>query len=441
MGNINDLLNVGSGILNDVTRAIETGNYDGLGERTKERVTYAATQFAQTVQTQTRQTGQGVPPVHPQGGPQSAHPQMRNQTAAMQRPGYAPYAYTQPQNNSFFLARRQKPATGLGQIIGGTVGALIGGFGSLTCFGTAVAASRMNDVLAAGFGVASAGGGIFFAALFFISLGIMRSGIKTKNLIRRYYEYGAAIGNAEYFNIANLAARVGRSTKELTRDLEQMIRRNLLPGARMDRKKTTLMLTDRAYEQYQAAEASRVEREAKQQMRGEPAVSAGEQMDGDVKRIIDDGNRAILQVRAINDVIPDTQVMSNKLYRLEEIMKRIFEQVRKDPSSAPDLRRFMDYYLPTTTKLLSAYVELDRQPVQGDNIRKTKEEIETSLDTINDAFEQLLDGMFSDMAMDISTDISVMKTMMAQDGLANDNSLFDAIPNTEDTATPELKFQ
>lgn len=108
--------------------------------------------------------------------------------------------------------------------------------------------------------------------------------------------------------------------------------------------------------------------------------------------------------------------MSSKLFRLENIMKKIFEQVEKNPESAKDLRKFMEYYLPTTTKLLRAYVDLDKQP-EVDNIRKTKKEIESSLDVINDAFEQLLDDMFQDVAWDISSDISVMKTMMAQDGL------------------------
>jgi len=105
-------------------------------------------------------------------------------------------------------------------------------------------------------------------------------------------------------------------------------------------------------------------------------------------------------------------------------MHRIFEQVKKQPESAAGLRRFMDYYLPTTEKLLDAYVELDRQPVKGDNITKTKQEIDEAMDVINDAFENLLNSMFENMAWDISSDISVMKTMLAQDGLTEKEPLF-----------------
>ena len=90
---------------------------------------------------------------------------------------------------------------------------------------------------------------------------------------------------------------------------------------------------------------------------------------------------------------------------------------RKQPESASELRKLMSYYLPTTVKLLNAYKELDKQTVNGENITKTKKEIEDALDTINSAFENLLDSMFQNMAWDVSSDISVMQTMFAQDGL------------------------
>ena len=80
----------------------------------------------------------------------------------------------------------------------------------------------------------------------------------------------------------------------------------------------------------------------------------------------------------------------------------------------------MNYYLPTTTKLVKAYEEMDQQPVEGDNIKNAKREIEKSLDTISDAFEKLLDSFFKEQAMDVSSDINVMKMMMQQDGLTED---------------------
>ena len=73
------------------------------------------------------------------------------------------------------------------------------------------------------------------------------------------------------------------------------------------------------------------------------------------------------------------------------------------------------------TALLDAYRELDKQPVAGDNIRSTKAEIEQTVDTLNVAFEKLLDSLFVDRAWDISSDISVLNTMLAQEGLKEDD--------------------
>ena len=81
----------------------------------------------------------------------------------------------------------------------------------------------------------------------------------------------------------------------------------------------------------------------------------------------------------------------------------------------------MNYYLPVTIKLLDAYEDMDRQPVQGENIRSSKKEIEDTLDTLNSAFEKLLDSVFKDVAWDVSSDISVLNTVLAQEGLKEDD--------------------
>ena len=72
------------------------------------------------------------------------------------------------------------------------------------------------------------------------------------------------------------------------------------------------------------------------------------------------------------------------------------------------------------------------QPIQSDNLTAAEREIENSLDTINDAFEKLLDSFYADAAMDLSTDISVMKTMMKRQGLTNEDFK---------TAGPELRAE
>ena len=135
--------------------------------------------------------------------------------------------------------------------------------------------------------------------------------------------------------------------------------------------------------------------------------------------MVDEGDAYILKIHACNDAIMSGE-MSAKISRMEMLIDKIFDRVEQDPESVDDIRRMMEYYLPTTVKLLEAYRELDSQPVDGENIRSSKREIEATLDTLNVAFEKLLDGMFQETAWDVSSDISVLHTMLAQEGLTDD---------------------
>lgn len=261
---------------------------------------------------------------------------------------------------------------------------------------------------------------VTMAALCLIGVLWIISGAKKLSLTKKFYNYGNILRNAEYFAISDLAKASVKTDKEVLNDIKAMMKAGYLPRARLDAAETTCMITDAAYQMYLGAEQDRLARETRQAQE-EKVISKNTSEDSavpsNVQQLLADGNDYIRFVRDINDIIPDTEEMSNKLYRLESIMNRIFEQVKKEPSSADELHKLMNYYLPTTKKLLSAYVELDKQDTAGENIQQTKKEIDTAMDTINLAFENLLDSLFQDMAWDISSDISVMKTMMAQDGL------------------------
>jgi 5-bromo-4-chloroindolyl phosphate hydrolysis protein len=125
------------------------------------------------------------------------------------------------------------------------------------------------------------------------------------------------------------------------------------------------------------------------------------------------------QLRAMNDVI-EGEVISQKLYQLENLLKEIFEQIKVHPEQMDEMHKFMDYYLPTTIKLVKAYEEFDRVSVPGEDILSAKAEIEKTLDTINMAFAELLNKLFRDRAFDAATDAQVLKTMLAREGLTKE---------------------
>ncbi len=378
---IQDFLQAGNEILNSVSSAIDRNDYSTLHADVARVVKSVSMERKVNYSSQMRQ-GQQQPAVQPR-----------------QQPKVIP-----------FFQKKISKYLGVPQM---TFSAAIGAFllmpflGSL--FDTSVGGIIGSIVL-----------GVMIATCTFLFF----RGKKKFDLSKKYYQYGSILKDAEYFNISDLARAVIKSDKSVLKDIKDMIKSGFLPRARFDNTETVCMVTDRAYEQYLGAESDRMAREQREQDQKKAAAEKLKAQNEEYKNlptkaveILEEGKEYIAFVRHINDVIPDTEEMSNKLYRLEEIMNKIFAQVKKDPSSADELHKLMNYYLPTTKKLLNAYVELDKQPEVGENITQTKREIDDAMDTINMAFESLLDGMFQDMAWDISSDISVMKTMMAQDGL------------------------
>lgn len=250
-------------------------------------------------------------------------------------------------------------------------------------------------------------------------------GAGIKKRVMRFRSYIRILGNREYCNIRELAERTGKSVKYVTKDLERLLLGGWFLQGHMDEEKSCLIVSNDMYEQYlslqaerrrvEAAEASmrRFEEQRREQRKSYRKISP------DVRAVIEEGEEYIRKIRACRAAIPDSE-MSAKISRMETVIHRIFDKVEHSPEDVEDIRRMMDYYLPTTVKLLEAYQELNAQPVEGENIRSSKLEIEKTLDTLNAAFEKLLDNLFQDTAWDVSSDISVLHTMLAQEGLAED---------------------
>ena len=147
----------------------------------------------------------------------------------------------------------------------------------------------------------------------------------------------------------------------------------------------------------------------------EPVRTGNEALDS----MIAQGQLALKEMRRLDENIED-EVISGQIRRLEELSGKIFDQVRQKPEKLPQIRKFMDYYLPTTLKLLNAYDRMGTQGLSGGNIGGTMERVESIMGTIVTAFERQLDALFGAEALDISTDITVLENMMAREGLSED---------------------
>ncbi len=437
-----DLFAAGSDIMSQVSQAVETGDYSKLSSSIKERVNKVTDELREQSNASAAKGSYSSPYAKES---HTAEPQKRT-----------------AERKNYFLRRFPSRSLGTGRIVSG----ILLGFMPALCT-VALLFNSVGDLFAAdmstlGVDIASF---LCMGAITFGCYALIRSGRRKKALVKRFYLYGDIVGkNREYIALSELSDRSGISENQIREDIQALRADNILPYAVLDRSGTTLILSDRMYKEYINAENARklreeeervnnLRREAQDQGTGESweqaegkvaaqdakakAQAAREEAgkkaqengrsgaskneDGQpTSALIGEGKAYIAEIRAINDRIPDTEEMSDKLYRLEEITKRIFEQVQKDPSKEKDLRKLMNYYLPTTTKLLNAYADLNDQPEAGENIRETKRQIEGSMDVINEAFEKLLDDLFQEQAWDLSSDLNVMKTMMAQDGLTED---------------------
>ena len=137
----------------------------------------------------------------------------------------------------------------------------------------------------------------------------------------------------------------------------------------------------------------------------------------EIDALVAERDRALAEMRRLNDAIEDPTI-SAQIDHLEEITQKIIAHVVENPQKLHQIRRFMNYYLPTTLKLLNAYDRMDEAGVAGTNIDGTMGRIETIMDAIVTAFDRQLDALFGDVALDISTDITVMEQMLAREGLS-----------------------
>ena len=304
-----------------------------------------------------------------------------------------------------------------GETTKGILKTVFGGVLSITGFTFTLISSIFHLVgIAAGAGLAS----IPFALGLGTLVGggtLLSSGIRSLGRVSRYKVYLKALGKNTHIALEKLSRSVGKPVKFVRKELQGMINQGLFLEGHLDHEAQNLITSDETYAHY---EQSRLQMEARKKEEAAAPKQPSSTPDPKVQEVLDRGNAYLREIRRCNDEIPGEEI-SAKISRMEAIVQRIFERAEAHPEIIPDLKKLMDYYLPMTVKLLNAYADMDRQPIQGETIRASKQEIDATLDTLNLAFEKLLDSVFQDTAMDVSSDISVLQTLLAQEGLTGDD--------------------
>ncbi len=164
-------------------------------------------------------------------------------------------------------------------------------------------------------------------------------------------------------------------------------------------------------------EKAAAEQREKEKQETEKAAAAGTSYSPEVSAILAEGNRALSAMGRLYMSIKDPEVRG-KINEIMRITDKIAQDAISDPSDIPQIKKFMNYYLPTTIKLLNAYDRMSAQGIEGENLDKSMKSINDMLDTAIEAYKKRLDSLFANQALDIETDIQVMNTMLAREGLS-----------------------
>ena len=395
----NDFSNLGRRIQETVQNAVESMNYDRLNQTINQTVNQALDEARVYKEKVRRQ--------YEESQKRQAE-NLRKQAQTNQQSNVYQANYARPVGKkqiNMVLAPKIKKGTG--RIVAGTILSIVSIAGMIALL---VTKTFLEMIGTASLAEIVLGPGVLLIP-FLAGIILSATGNHYRKRYRRAQKYVEILNGRGFCEIKELAEKSNQSETETRKDLRKMIQKRVFREAYMDKQETCLMINRIAYDYYLQAEESLRQREMEEAKRKEQE----EKMSPEILEMIRTGDEYIRKIREANDDIPG-EVISEKLDRLEQVVRRIFESVKKHPEQKKEMDKFMDYYMPTTLKLVNAYREFDALEVKGENITNAMQEIENTLDTISRAFEKLLDDLFQDAAFDVSTDISVLQMMLAREG-------------------------
>lgn len=272
---------------------------------------------------------------------------------------------------------------GKGMMVWGAILAILGGFISFVEFFDTMGMGFIYMLQSIGFPLGLLGAGLV----------LLVCGTQRNKKAKRFRKYLALIGKRESISIGSLAQAMPVSYHTACDDIQEMLDEGYIPTGYLDMASGRLILSDEGLQE-------------------EPEPEKEEQPTPP-----EDDDAILQEIRQVNDAIEDPE-MSEKIDRIGEITGKILDYQRKNPNKDSQLRSFLNYYLPTTLKILKAYAQMEAQGIEGQNISAAKERIEGMMDKVVEGFEKQLDKLFQDDAMDITTDVEVLERMLDKDGLS-----------------------
>lgn len=301
------------------------------------------------------------------------------------------------------------------------------------CFGLGIAGMIVSSAatLVNGIGFLISGRGLFGLIFSGVTLAAsalaFKIGLFKKGLIAKAKRLLQICGDNMYAQVSSIASAMGVKTSKVKKDIKTLLQKGFFPQGYLDDQETTLMLSEDVYKQYRLTQSNSLkllkeEEEVEKSIREELDRAKATLNPADAEELenmVTEGYACVKKLHKLNAEIPEESI-TNKLDDLEKVLRQIFKGVQVHPEQMGRMHKLMDYYLPTMLKLVEAYAEYDKVHNPGDEIIEAKAEIEATLDTIIEAFNQLRNNLFRDSVWDVTSDAQVLKTMLKQEGLAAD---------------------
>ena len=250
--------------------------------------------------------------------------------------------------------------------------------------------------------------------IFILNILVVRKSVSISHFYKRYDLY---YGDLRYKDkdielIGDLADYSKIPVAQVIKDLNMAIDLKLIPQGHFGTDNLIFIVSNEMYEKYKKQQAS-YDRYYKK--KAEERLRMGERTE-EIQALLDQGQEYIEKIHQSNDIIKDKEI-SDKLDKMEKIVSMIFYELDLSPQYADKLGMFMNYYLPTTKKLLDSYIEIDEKEVKGKSLEKSKKDIAEAFDKLIVSFDSILDKFYQAKELDIASDISTMEILMKQENL------------------------
>ena len=342
-------------------------------------------------------------------------------------PGWFRQIFAKPEPTaveSIRISAKKRHSAGYTLLAVGITFAVIFGLGTLGCLiglGT-ISPAALGDVVVS----ATEGGGILMTGTDYVMntaynvlgivssvLGLATAGfgwmtacgaarMKAGRQMGQFADYADSVDYHKGLPVSMLADLTHQTKKKALKKLRSYIHKGWL-NAWLDDETETLYLT---------AEDYRAAKEAATAAAAQPQPEKAET--GDTPLNLDTARRFAAVLEKEQQLMQDAQARE-ELAAMRKTTTAICDWLEAHPESQPKTRRFAEYYIPTTLKLLHTYNDVQGQ--QGENAETIRRDIAGILHTLNQAYENLYNNLLSDVAMDISSEIAALQGMLANDGL------------------------